>query len=848
MDKESHSLITIETEMQQSYMDYAMSVIVGRALPDARDGLKPVQRRILYAMLGEGLLSNRKHSKCAGVVGEVLKKFHPHGDTSVYDALVRLAQPWSLRYPLVDGQGNFGSIDGDPPAAYRYTESRMAAISARLLDDIDKDTVDFGPNFDDTHEEPIVLPAGFPNLLVNGADGIAVGMATHIPPHNLREVVNGALALLENPSIATMELIEHIPGPDFPTGGTILGRSAILSAYSKGRGIIKLRGEAETETLKRDGKDVEAIVITEIPFQVNKASLVEKIGALINERAIEGISKLRDESDRKGMRIVMELKRDASPEIILNQLYKLTPLQSSFGIINLAIVEGRPVVCSLKQLLQCFLDHRRDVVTRRAVFELRKAEDRMHILEGFRIALINLDRVIQLIRAADTPSVARRELCSEFELSTIQAQAILELRLQKLTGMERLAVEKEHADLAAEIEKIRALLADQKAIDGVIGDELTAIRDEFGDDRRTRIIEDEGEIEMEDLIEDEKMVISVSHQGYIKRTPAAEYKSQKRGGKGVTAVSSKDEDFVEHLFVASTLAHLFIFTSLGRCFVKRVYMMPQGSRTARGRALVNLLDLRPGEKVSAIRATAGVAEDRFIVMATKMGYIKKTDLMSFERANRKSGLTACTLADGDQLIGARITHGDDDIVLASKSGMAIRFHEDNVRPMGRTARGVKGINLEGDDEVVGMVVVAGATARGDAGVDGSDENEDERPSENASLLTACENGYGKRTRLSEYRTQNRGGKGLIDIQTTDRNGPVVSVSAVEDGQEVMAIASSGKIVRMGVDDISLIGRNTKGVRLVNLEEAEKLSAIAPIRESRDSNHESDDSSGENGGE
>lgn len=841
MDNESQSLITIETEMQQSYMDYAMSVIVGRALPDVRDGLKPVQRRILYAMLGEGLLFNRKHSKCAGVVGEVLKKFHPHGDSSVYDALVRLAQSWSLRYPLVDGQGNFGSIDGDPPAAYRYTESRMSAIASRLLDDIDKDTVDFGPNFDDTHEEPLVLPAGFPNLLVNGADGIAVGMATHIPPHNLKEVINGALALLENPDIGVMELVEHIPGPDFPTGGTILGRSPILSAYSKGRGIIKLRGEANVETLKRDGKDVEAIVITEIPFQVNKSSLVEKIGVLINERTIEGISKLRDESDRKGMRIVMELKRDTSADIVLNQLYKLTPLQSSFGIINLAIVEGRPVVCSLKKLLQCFLDHRRDVVTRRAVFELRKAEDRMHLLEGFRIALLNLDEVIKLIRGADTPSVARKGLCETFDLSTVQAQAILEMRLQKLTGMERLAVEKEHAELAAEIERLKALLADQKAIDGVIGDELTLIRDDFGDARRTRIIEDDGEIEIEDLIEDERMVISVSHQGYIKRTPADQYKAQKRGGKGVKAAVTKDEDFVEHLFVASTLANLFFFTTHGRCFVKKVYMLPQGSRTARGRAMVNLLELRSDEKVSAVRAVKELVEDRYFVMATKRGYIKKTDLMSFERATRRTGLTACTLEDGDQLIGAMITHGNDSVMLASSSGMAIRFHEDNVRPMGRTARGVKGISLADGDEVVGMVVVSGSSEEAQ---NGDANGGDVRPDESAFLLTACENGYGKRTAIKEYRAQNRGGKGLIDIQTQGRNGPVVGVCAVEESHEVMVIASTGKIVRMKASDISVVGRNTKGVRLVNVEEGEKLSAIAPLRESDESEEENGDSSEE----
>ncbi|MCI5064975.1 DNA gyrase subunit A [bacterium] len=840
MESESQSLITIETEMQQSYMDYAMSVIVGRALPDARDGLKPVQRRILYAMLGEGLVHNRKHSKCAGVVGEVLKKFHPHGDSSVYDALVRLAQSWSVRYPLVDGQGNFGSIDGDPPAAYRYTESRMSAISSRLLDDIEKDTVDFGPNFDDTTEEPLVLPSGYPNLLVNGADGIAVGMATHIPPHNLGEVIDGALALLEDPEIGVMDLVQHIPGPDFPTGGRILGRSAILSAYSKGRGIIKLRGVASTETLKKGGKEIEALVITEIPFQVNKSTLVEKIGTLINERSIEGISKLRDESDRKGMRIVMELKRDATADIILNQLYKLTPLQSSFGIINLAIVEGRPVVCTLKQLLQCFLDHRRDVVTRRTVFELRKAEDRMHVLEGFRIALLNLDRIIALIRAAETPAVARKQLCQEFELSTVQAQAILELRLQKLTGMERLAVENEHAELAAEIGRLQALLADQRAIDRVIGEELTAIREEFSDERRTEIVEDEGEIEVEDLIEDEKMVVSVSHEGYIKRTPIDQYRAQKRGGKGYAA-ASKGDDFIEHLFVASTLSYLFFFTSHGRCFVRKVYMFPQGGRTARGRALVNLLDLREGEKISAIRAVAEMVEDRFVVMATRQGYIKKTDLMSFATATRKSGLMALTIEDGDHLIGALITRGSDDIVLASRSGMAIRFHEDNIRPMGRTARGVRGIALTDSDEVVGMVVISGSSGGADSS--SPEGAEDDRPNESAALLTACANGYGKRTRFTDYRSQNRGGKGLIDIRVDDRNGPVIGVCAVEDHHEVMTITSTGKVVRMKASDISCVGRNTKGVRLMNLDAGEKLSTIAPLRDSNgDSSSEESEAS------
>ena len=708
----------------------------------------------------------------------------------------------------------------------------MSKIASELLNDIDSETVDFSLNFDDTTLEPIVLPATVPNLLVNGADGIAVGMATHIPPHNLREVVTAAIALLENPETTVLELMQHVQGPDFPTGGIILGRSAIQSAYVKGRGIVKVRGRAHTETLKRKGKEVEAIIITEVPYQVNKSSLVEKIGNLVNDRAIEGISKLRDESDRKGIRVVMELKKDATAEIILNQLYKLTPLQSSFGIINLAIVEGRPVVCTLSQLLQCFLDHRRDVVTRRALFQLRKAEERMHILEGFKIALLNLDRIIELIRAADTPAVAKQQLIKEFELSTIQAQAILELRLQKLTGMERMAVEKEHSDLAAVIKDLQDLLADVLKIDAVIKEELERVLEDYSDERRTEIIEDEGEIDIEDLIEDEKMVVTVSHQGYIKRTQADQYRAQKRGGKGITAASSKDEDFVEHLFVASTLSYVFVFTTHGRCFLRKVYTIPQVSRTARGRALVNLLELREGEQISAIRALNEFEEDRFVVMATRQGYVKKVSLMSFKRANRKSGLTACTLNEGDALIGVRITHGSDDIMLATKSGMAIRFKEDGVRPMGRTARGVKGIKLSSGDELVGLVVVSGDSSA-----------DSDRPDENATLLTACENGYGKRTTIKEYRAQNRGGKGLIDIQAGDgtRNGPVIGVVAVGDNDEIMAIASSGKIVRMQASDVSIVGRNTKGVRLVTLSESEKISALARISEDQDSEDLAEDS-------
>ncbi|MBX7136445.1 MAG: DNA gyrase subunit A [Oligoflexia bacterium] len=806
--------VNIEDEMRQSYMDYAMSVIVGRALPDVRDGMKPVQRRILYAMLSEGLVSNRKHSKCAGVVGEVLKRFHPHGDASVYDALVRLAQPWNLRYPLVDGQGNFGSIDGDPPAAYRYTESRMTAVAERLLQDIDKDTVDFTPNFDETTNEPLVLPSAFPNLLVNGADGIAVGMATHMPPHNLTEVINALVALIKDPSLSLDSLMELLPGPDFPTGAILYGSSGIRSAYATGKGVIRLRAKVEIETIKTKTREVEAIIVTEIPFQVNKARLIERIAELVNERTIDGIARLRDESDRKGMRIVMELKRDATTEVVLNQLFKLTPMQESFGIINLAIVEGRPVVCTLPQLLNHFVDHRRDVVVRRTQFELRQAEERMHLLEGFRIALLNLDEVIALIKGSQTPKEAREGLIKRYGLTEIQAQAILELRLQKLTGMERLAIEKEHAELAAEIQRLNSILSDSAKVNQIIVTELEEMREKFGDARRTQIVEALTAIDAEDLIEDEEMVVSVSHQGYIKRTATSLYRSQKRGGKGVNGAMAKDEDFIEHLFVTSTLSDLLFFTNLGRLYWQKVWQLPEAGRTARGRALVNLLSLKADEQITAILPVREFAEGKNVVMCTSNGVIKKVDLMEFSRA-RRSGIIACTLRENDQLLGAQLSSGSDDIILATKDGMAIRFDEDQVRAMGRSAAGVRGINLEGDDRVVGMEVVSK-----EATGEGSE----------LTILTVCENGYGKRSLVSDYRPQNRGGKGLIDIKTDERNGSVVSVSIVDNSSELMLITSSGMVIRFKAKDLSVIGRNTKGVRVINLEGEEKVAAVARIRD------------------
>lgn len=824
MDSARGIAINIEDEMKQSYMDYAMSVIVGRAIPDARDGLKPVQRRVLYAMLGEGLTYGKKHSKCAGVVGEVLKRLHPHGDSSVYEALVRLAQPWSMRYPLVDGQGNFGSIDGDPPAAYRYTECRLTKIAEHLLTDLDKDTVDFIANFDDTNVEPVVLPASIPNLVVNGSDGIAVGMATHVPPHNLNEVLLAAQELIKNPQLTLDQLLEIIPGPDFPTGGTIQGRKTIREAYETGKGIISIRAKTEIETIKSRNREVEAIVVTELPYQVNKARLLERIAELVNERTIDGISHLRDESDRTGMRIVIEVKRDATTEIVLNQLFKHTYLQSSFGIINLAIVEGKPLVCSMIQLLNHFIDHRRDVVTRRTLFELKRAEQRLHLLEGFRIALLNIDEVIALIKGSETPASARTALRERFELSAAQAQAILDLRLQRLTGMERLAIEKEHEELVAEIERLRAILADSCKVDEIIYQELEEIRQEFGDERRTIISDEVGAINIEDLIEDEEMVITLSHHGYIKRAPTTVYRAQKRGGRGISGTTSRGgEDFVEHLFVASSLADLLVFTTFGRMYWLKVYEIPVAGRTARGRALVNLLRLREDEGITAVLPVREFAESRVVFMATRRGIVKRVNLMEFSRA-RRGGIIACTLEEGDALIGVGLTWQNDEVILGTRSGMTIRFSEQEVRTMGRTARGVRGIKLRGDDVVVGMTVIAGNS--GDVLTE-----EDNRIGADGSLLTVCSNGFGKRTRLGDYRAQSRGGIGLIDIQTGDRNGPAVGVCSVGEDDEVMLITSGGKVIRMKAADISVIGRNTKGVKLVELEEHENVVAVAHLAES-----------------
>jgi len=814
--------------MQQSYMDYAMSVIIGRALPDIRDGLKPVQRRVLYAMLSEGLVYSRKTSKCAGVVGEVLKKFHPHGDSSVYDALVRLAQPWNLRYPLVDGQGNFGSVDGDPAAAYRYTECRMTRLSEKLLQDIEKETVDFAPNFDDSTVEPLVLPSMIPNLLVNGADGIAVGMATHMPPHNLTEVINATIAYINNPKISLLELMQIIPGPDFPTGGTICGREPILSAYATGKGVVQLRAKTSIEQLKGKSREIEAIIVTEIPFQVNKARLIERMAELVNGKEIEGIARLRDETDRSGMRIVIELKRDATADVVLSQLYKLTAMQTSFGIINLAISEGRPIICGLTDLISHFVDHRRDVITRRTKFELKKALARMHLLEGFRIALLNLDDVIALIKGSQTPPEAREGLCLRYSLSETQSQAILDLRLQKLTGMERLAIEQEHAELAKEIERLNGILGDNALVDEIIINELGEIRDAFGDARRTVITGDQADINIEDLIEDEEMVVTVSHSGYAKRTSVNEYRAQKRGGKGIAGAAAQEDDFVEHLFVTSTLTYLLVFTSQGKAYAIKVYEIPESGRTARGRALVNLLNLAPEEAVTAILPVREFQEGRSIVMATKAGVVKRVSLMEFARP-RRTGLIAISLDDGDRLIGVALSKPSDEIILASRDGMAIRFADSDAREMGRNARGVIGIRVEGQDCVVGMGVVPAEQPEGAQLAAGQSGAHALR-----TLLTVCENGFGKRTLLSDYRVQGRGGKGLIDIQTDERNGPVVGVYVTNNDSQLMLITSGGKIIRFSASGLSIIGRNTKGVRLINLDEGEKVVAVGQLIESVES--------------
>jgi DNA gyrase subunit A len=795
--------IAIEEEMKSAFMDYAMSVIVSRALPDARDGLKPVHRRILYTQQQMSNFWNRPYIKCARVVGDVLGKFHPHGDTAAYDALVRLAQDFAMRYTLIDGQGNFGSVDGDPPAAYRYTECRMEKIGGELLADIDKETVNFQPNYDDKEQEPVVLPARFPNLLVNGAAGIAVGMATNIPPHNLREVIDATIALTKKPDITTEELMEIVPGPDFPTGGFIYGRSGIRNAYEHGRGAILMRGRTTVEEHPKTGR--KSIVATEIPYQVNKSRLIEKIAELVRDKKIEGIADIRDESDRDGMRIVIDLKKDAVPEIVQNNLWKMTQLQESFGINMLAIVEGRPQILSLKQALQTYVAHRRDVVTRRTLFDLREARDRMHILEGLKIAVDNIDAVIDLIRSSKDTDTAKAGLMSSFDLSAKQAQAILDMRLAKLTGLERDALVAEIKEVGERIAYLESILESDAKLMAVVTGELEEIKKEYGDERRTEVSdEDVGAIDVEDMIAPEEMVVTVTHGGYVKRSPKTLYRAQRRGGRGITGAATHEEDFVAQMFVASTHDTLLMVTNKGRAYSKKIWEVPQAGRTAKGKAFVNLIPLQEGERVVALLPVREFSEGAFVVMATRLGQIKKTSLDAFANI-RVSGIIALTIADDDALVSVRITEGASDLLLGTRNGWAIRFREENVRPMGRSARGVRGIRLrKGEsndkDEVVGMAVIP--------------------REEPATLLTVCEKGYGKRTPTSDYPTKNRGGKGVITIKTTERNGKVVGLRLVTNDDDLMLITDGGKLIRMPVDGIPTIGRNTQGVRLIRLEQAE----------------------------
>jgi DNA gyrase subunit A len=805
--------VSIEEEMKISYLDYAMSVIVGRALPDVRDGLKPVQRRILYAMLKEGLLPGKKFSKCAGVVGEVLKKYHPHGDSAVYDALVRLAQDFNMRYVLVDGQGNFGSIDGDPPAAYRYTEARLARLAEEMLSDIDKETVDFVPNFDETTEEPVVLPAKVPNLIINGSSGIAVGMATNIPPHNLGEVVDALVMMIENPDVTVKDLMKKIKGPDFPTGSIIHGRRGILNAYNTGRGSIKIRAKVMIEEHARG----QNIVITELPYQVNKARLIEKIAELIRNKKIEGISELRDESDREGIRIVLEVRRGEIPDIILNQLYKHTPLETTFGVIMLAIVNGQPKVLNLVSLLSLFLQHRRDVVVRKTRFELRKAEEKAHILEGLKIAIDNLDKIIKLIRRSKTPEEAQEALIRDFSLSKIQAQAILDMKLQKLTGLEREKIVKDYADTIKEIERLKTILESPALVDNIIKDELLDIKRKYADKRRTQIAGETKELSIEDLISEEEMVITISHQGYIKRNPLALYRSQRRGGKGLIGMETREEDFVEDLFLASTHDHVLFFTNFGRLYWLRVYQIPETGRAARGRAIVNLLQLSQGEKITAVFPVKEFREDLYLFMATKKGIVKKTSLKAFSNP-RSKGITAIKIDYGDELIGVRVTDGTKDINLSTREGLSIRFNERDVREMGRVAHGVRGIRLSKGDEVVSVDVL----------------------DEDTTLLTVTEKGYGKRTASQEYRLQSRGGKGIFTIKITPKNGRVIGVLQVTDDDEIIIIASSGKLIRTKASNIPITRRSTQGVRLIDLASDDKVVGIARVVEKEEEEEKDND--------
>ena len=788
--------------MKRSYLLYSMSVIVGRALPDVRDGLKPIHRRILYAMNELGLTSDKPHRKSATIVGEVMGKYHPHGDAAIYETLVRMAQDFSHRYPLIDGHGNFGSIDGDPPAAMRYTEARMARITSKLLADIDKDTVDFVPNFDESLKEPTVLPARFPNLLVNGSSGIAVGMATNIPPHNLGEVIDAVVMLIDNPDASVKELMTVIKGPDFPTGALIMGRDGIRDAYSTGRGSITIRARARIET-SSSGKT--RILVTEIPFQVNKARLIESIAELVRDKKIDGITDLRDESDREGMRIVIELRREANPNVVLNQLYKHTQMESTFGVIMLVLVDGQPRVLNLKETLHYYIEHQREVVTRRTKFELAKAEERAHILEGLKIALDNLDAIITLIRESRTPEIAKEGLMKTFMLSDKQAQAILDMRLQRLTGLERQKIEDEYIDIIKLIAKLKGILADEKKVLEVVKEELLALKAEYADPRRTEIAAAAGKLDVEDLIAEEDIVVTLTHQGYIKRLPLTTYRSQRRGGRGVTGMSTKEEDFVEHLFVTTTHEYILFFTNKGKVYSVKAYEVPEASRQARGTAVVNLIALSPGESIRAVIPIRDFADDKYLVMATSHGVIKKTALSMYDNV-RRSGVIAIDLSEGDDLVSVKLTSGDQELIIVTAQGQSIRFRENEVRPLGRVARGVKAISLSKGDAVVGMDVVR----------------------QGCDLLVVTANGFGKRTPLAEYRLQSRGGRGIKTLKVTPKTGPAADVKVLTSDDELMLISAEGIIIRMNAADIPQQGRSTQGVRVMKLEPGDKVVSLAQV--------------------
>jgi DNA gyrase subunit A len=804
MERDIHhkqTLVNIEDEMKKSYMDYAMSVIIGRAIPDVRDGLKPVHRRILYAMYEMGNRHNKPYKKSARIVGEIMGKYHPHGDAAIYDTMVRMAQDFSLRYMLVDGQGNFGSIDGDPPAAMRYTESRLARISDEVLADLEKDTVDYVPNYDESLQEPSLLASKIPLLLLNGTSGIAVGMATNIPPHNLKEIINGTIACIKNSDITIEQLMRHIPGPDFPTAGFINGREGILAAYKTGRGIIRIRARALIEKNARNDK--ETIVLTELPYQVNKATLIEKIAELVRDKKISGISDLRDESDREGIRVVIELKRDENSAIILNQLYKFTQMEVSLGIIMLAISENRPQVFNLKEVFEKFISFRRDVVVRRTQFDLARARERAHILEGYIIALNNIDEIIKVIKASKNPAEAAVKLCAKFSLSEIQAKAILEMRLQRLTGLERAKIDEEYAEVNALIAHLNSILADPQKVLQVIIDELNEIKERYGDERRTEIVASSEDINIEDMIVEEDMVVTISHSGYIKRNAVSLYKSQHRGGRGKMGMGTKEEDFVEKIFIASTHHYLLVFTSAGKVHWLKVYQIPQAGRAAKGKAMINLVNLAPGESVRATLPVKEFVDDKYIVMVTKKGTIKKTELTAYANP-RSGGIIAISIDEGDELVDVQLTMGNQDIFIATRMGMAIRFKEDDVRDMGRTARGVRGINLDKGDDVIGMDI----------------------PAQNTFMLTVSENGFGKCTPIDEYRVQSRGGKGTINLKTVEKVGNVSGVLQVVGEDNVMLISNAGKVIRLKVQEIPVNHRVTQGVKLIELDPEEKLVGVA----------------------